>query len=375
MDQTKICHLTSVHSRYDTRIFKKLCISLVNNKYDVYLIVADGNGNEIRNSVKIIDVGVEGGRLSRILVTRKKILEKSKELNCEIYHFHDPELLPIGLELRKIGFKVIFDSHEYLPGQILDKEYIPTFFRKLISYLVEKYFYINIKKLNAVISVTPHIIDKFKEMSGNAILITNYPILESDNTAFSKEEYIKRKNIVFYAGTIYETSQQWHIIKAIESIDNIKYSLVGTINDEYKNILNILPAWDKVELISFVPKIELDKIAMNTTIGLAIFDYIPNLGYKIGSLGVNKIFEYMLYGLPIICTDFILWKAIVQRYKCGIYVDSNDINSISRAIKHLIDNKEEAYEMGQNGRKAVFEEFNWNTQEKVLLQTYKSLLS
>tara|TARA_R110001583_G_scaffold58103_1_gene173441 strand:+ start:14872 stop:15999 length:1128 start_codon:yes stop_codon:yes gene_type:complete len=375
MNKKKICQLTSVHSRHDTRIYNKICHSLAQGGYDVFLIVADGLGDESINNIEILDVGTNTSRLKRFLNTSKSIFNLALELNCEIYQFHDPELFPVALKLKKRGYKVIFDSHEYLPGQILDKEYIPVFFRKLISYSVEKYFDINIKKLDAVISVTPHIIDKFRSKSGNAIQLTNYPILESDNNSFYKEEYIKRKNTVFYAGTIYETSQQYHIIKAIESIDNVKYSLVGTINDKYKNILKILSAWDKVELTSFVPKVELDKIAMNATIGLAIFDYIPNLGYKIGSLGVNKIFEYMLYGLPIICTDFILWKEIVEKYNCGLYVNPNDINAITKAIRYLIENKEEAYEMGQNGRNAVLEEFNWNTQETILLHTYKSLLS
>ena len=106
---------------------------------------------------------------------------------------------------------------------------------------------------------------------------------------------------------------------------------------------------------------------------MAIFDYSPNLGYKTGSLGVNKFFEYMLFGLPIICTDFDLWKEIVNKYKCGICVEPRDVKQIKDAILYLINNKEEAYNMGQNGRKAVLEEYNWDTQKKVYLDLYSKL--
>ena len=369
----KVCHLTSVHTRYDMRIFQKICTSLASSEYEVYLVVADGKGDEIKNNINIVDIGYEPKRFKRILFVPKKIFRKAVELDCEIYHFHDPELFPIALKLKKIGNKLIFDSHEYLPGQIMDKEYLPKILRKFISLLVKTYYDINIKKLDAVFSVTPHIVEDLSVNSENVFLLTNYPIVNGISEKFSKEEYILRKDTIFYAGTIYTTSQQDLIIRAMERIDSVEYSLVGNIEDKYKLYLSKLPSWKKVDLISYVPKFKLDEIANNVTIGLAIFDYIPNLGYKKGSLGVNKIFEYMLYGLPIVCTDFELWKEIVDKYKCGICVKSNSIDEIEKAIKYLINNKEEAYQMGKNGRTAVLKEFNWTTQEKKLQSVYDSL--
>ena len=70
----KICHLTSVHPRYDTRIFLKMCSSIAKWKdFEVSLVVADGNGEEVKNGITIYDVGKPNGRVNRIFKTTKKV--------------------------------------------------------------------------------------------------------------------------------------------------------------------------------------------------------------------------------------------------------------------------------------------------------------
>jgi len=132
--KVKVCHLTSAHSRYDIRIFIKECRSLAINGYDVTLIVNDDKDDEILDGVRIVSTKYKyKNRIDRFIRSRKKLLDKAIEIDASIYQLHDPDLLPIGNKLKSLGKKVIFDSHEDVPQQIKDKEWIPKILRNLIS--------------------------------------------------------------------------------------------------------------------------------------------------------------------------------------------------------------------------------------------------
>jgi len=134
-----------------------------------------------------------------------------------------------------------------------------------------------------------------------------------------------------------------------------------------------MAAWTKVDLIGNVSHEEALKIQQSSDAGMAILRPSNNTGGKQGSLGNTKIFEYMMSGIPVICTNFILWKEIINKFNCGICVEPNNNEEIAKAISYIKNNTDEALKMGENGRKAVEKEFNWETQEKKLLDLYTEL--
>ena len=363
----KIVHLTSVHPESDVRIFRKECLSLVKAGYDVSLIAA-GAKDKMVEGVKIFGVKRIQNRWKRIFFSGKYVYKKAVELDAEIYHFHDPELLPVGIKLKRLGKKVIFDSHEDVPGQILEKEWLPRTFRKCLSIAYTLYESRILKKLDAVISVTPVLTERLIKINKNTFQITNYPIV--DNIFIDKRKW--QRSICFAGGI----SKQWlheNVINAIENISDITYRIAGTSDSAYLDKISFLPGWKKVQFVGKIPFNEVNDFISVSSAGMALNDYLPNVGYKSGSLGNTKLFEYMQSGIPVICTDFVLWKEIVEEADCGICVNPNDKEAITRAIRYFIDNPDVAEKMGNNGRKVVENKYNWHSQEIILLNLYRSL--
>ena len=87
----------------------------------------------------------------------------------------------------------------------------------------------------------------------------------------------------------------------------------------------------------------------------------------------TKVYEYMAMGLPYITSNFKYNMEIIDEYQCGIYVDPSSSNEIAESIKFLLNNKETAKKMGENGKQLVENKFNWQKDEQRLYDLYNKL--
>ena len=170
----KICHLTSAHSTFDTRIFHKECKSLA-KKYRVTLI-CQGDKDEVVDGVFIKAINYNPqNRLLRMTSSVFFTFKKAINIDADIYHFHDPELIPVGIALKLKGKKVIYDIHEDYPAAILSKSWIHKYLRKIISNLFSTFQNLSLKIFDGVITVHDEIFQKIKKFNDNTIIIYNYP--------------------------------------------------------------------------------------------------------------------------------------------------------------------------------------------------------
>ena len=360
----KAAHLTSVHPRYDTRIFIKMCSSLA-NYYDVYLVVADGLGDEIKNKVNIVDVGEKSdARLSRMTKTVCKVFKKAIELDVDIYHLHDPELIPIGLKLKKLGKIVIFDSHEDTVKALENKPYLNPPLRILILLMYKLYEKYACRKFDAIITATPSIREKFLKINPNSININNFPLLDELS---NKLDSTAKKNKVAYIGYISKVRGIENLVEAMFYTNSVKLCLVGEFDDKnLKKSIKLRRGWEKIKELGFLSRERVREILAHSQVGIITF--LPAANHIESQ--PNKLFEYMSASIPVVCSNFPLWREIVEKNQCGLCVNPLNSKDIGEAIQYLVDNPQEAKKMGKNGRKVIEEKYNWVIEEKKLLNQY-----
>lgn len=370
-----ICYLTGCFSRTDGLIWERQGCSMVAFGYKVTYLVTDNDPEDNLNGVQILSSGYKPlNRVQRILFSKRHLYSKALEIDADIYQISEPELLSLGLKLKKRGKKVIFNMRENYPQIMLSKEYLPPFIRMSFSKWLDKYMSRSLKKFDSVFSVTPDLVEMVRDkwQCTHSFLLTNYPIVNT-SYSLSMEDYLKRGNTICYVGTVYRVSRQEVFFQALEKIPNIKYLIAGVFWGSYQEELMKLPYWLKIQFQNGFKKSELEKIYSQASIANVLRDF-SKTGSPNGSLGVIKVYESMEAALPIICTDVQIYRDMIDRYHCGLYVNPNDPKSIEDAIRFLIENKKEAYQMGQNGRQAVLKEYNWALQAKNYVSIINNIL-
>lgn len=350
----KIVHMTSAHPRNDIRIFHKECKFLQREGHDVFLIVADGKGNAPDNGVEIIDAGGSiKGRFNRMLNTTRRVYNKAIELNADIYHFHDPELLPWGWLLKRKGKRVIYDIHEDVPRQVLSKHWIPGFLRKPVSFvteIIENYF---ARKIDGLVCVVPVQVERFKKINPNTVMVCNYPILEELKNPC--KDWSEKERAICYVGGVSGIRGLFEMVQAAEYLDGILYMAGPISNLQEWEQAKTMPGWRNVRYLGILDRQGIKALFERSMVGLVLLQ--PTGNYLV-SFPI-KMFEYMSASIPVIASDFPLWKKIVEGNQCGICVNPKNAKEVAQAINWLLDNPEEAKKMGENGRKAIEEKYSW----------------
>jgi glycosyltransferase involved in cell wall biosynthesis len=377
MKKKKVCIISTVHSVFDIRIFRKQAKTLAEAGYDVTFIV-EHYKQEIIDEIKIIPLTKHKNRVARIFVSTFKALLSALKEKADIYHIHDPELYFVGACLKLLtNKKVIHDNHEHYEKDILGKLWIPENYRKIYLFFFKIYEKLCIPFLDAIIYVVPDIKERFKNFKGPLIEIRNYPNkIKEEDINFENKEWNK---VVFWGGVteirgISELIQAFHIVT--KEIPDATLDIVGDVYPlSYKeNLLSLISEYNlekNINLIKFVPFPELKEIAEKSSIG--IVTYLPVSENNVIGLP-NKILEYMVYKLAVVASDFPLYKEIIEESQCGFTVNPGLPEDIAKKIIILMQNQELCKQFAESGYKDVMEKYNWEVESIKLLNLYKELL-
>jgi glycosyltransferase involved in cell wall biosynthesis len=367
----KICHLTSAHPAMDIRIFHKECRTLCDAGYQVVLIAQYGR-DEVVDGIAIKAIKTPRNRLERMSLTLRRVYRRAVKEKAVLYHLHDPELLLMGFLLKLKGKKIVYDVHEDYSGAIRSRSWIPFGLRTILSKFMRALEALASVCFDAIIIATPAIARHFPPDKSH--IVQNLPVLNVLHTELPIP-YCARPFQIVYIGCLSALRGAKEMVRAMELLpDDLQAKLVlaghfspADLEDDLKK----MPGWKKTSFLGWLSQRDIAALLQESRVGLVLFHPIPN---HIESQP-NKLFEYLSAGVPVIASDFPLWKNLLTEGRCGLVVDPLDPEAIAAAIRRLLENPQDGESMGQRGLQLFRECYNWNNEAWRLLVAYRRILS
>ena len=361
----KICHISTVHSVFDTRVLYRECKSLAEAGNKVYLVIQHDKDETIMG-VNIRVIKKSKNRFVRIFLSIFRALKTALKTKSQAYHFHDPELLPVGIFLRLLGKKVIYDVHENVPAQIMNKNWLGIkFFRILaagVFFLFEKFAVLFCHK---VISAEPELAKRFPKRK--TVTVRNLPLYEFI-TKIEKSDIAKEKTTLIYAGGLSRVRGIKEIIISTEFTKNpVELWILGKWESKsYEEECRGLSGWKNTQYLGYVLPEQVYAYMKAADIGLCMLYPIKN---HVKSIPI-KSFEYAACGLPQIISNFPYFEEYFK--EIADFADPFSPEDIAKKIDTAIENKmNNPHKLYLN--KIIESKFSWEIEKNVLLNTYNEL--
>lgn len=372
----KICHLTTVHSANDPRIFHKEILSLANEGYLVEFVVKKNKIEFEHPNIKYRFLENRSGLYGRVKNVIQ-CLRLALKADASLYHFHDPELIFVGLILKLFYRKmVIYDIHEIYWDAITYKPYLTKKVAIVLSFIYSIIDKVSSPFFDALILAEEGYTQYYKQR--NFIVIQNFiPSIYILSNKKKKENLSGNKIDLVYLGGITRTRGALEMINLIHLLRDslpIHLHLIGPIETvelekELNKNIRRRNLSDHVKIYGYLPYTSVQEMLYQFDVGLIFLHPIVNNM----TILPTKMFEYMANGMAVLMNNFPLWVKFNEKYKIGLTVNIFNINP--NEIIEFLSNKKRLREIGKRNLRTVKENFVWEIEEKKLLSLYKKLHS
>lgn len=371
----RVCHVCNGHTADDSRVFHRTCCELAKAGYEVHLI-ARGKGETAytERGVVIHPLPEPGGRWQRY-TRASHVAQLAADLKPDLFHVHEPDLL--GSVIAGAGSRpVVYDVHESFLDMLAESTWLPTWIKPLARTAWDCWERRLVRRCAGVVTVTETIAKRYAAIHPNVRIVANYPAWENIGNLGCD---VRDGRTCVIAGAL---NQDRGLSQAIEALAilrqrdlKVRLTLAGpTVSSDYLKSL-----WDLAESLGVREQVEYHGILSKegallfqgkADIGLVI--YQPLL-YCINSLP-NKLVECMSLGLPVVFSNFPNYREIAEKTGAGIMVDPTKPEQIADAIESLVRDPDGACRMGEAGKAAVRDRFNWQAESTKLLDLYRQLI-
>ncbi|HEY5865092.1 MAG TPA: glycosyltransferase family 4 protein [Candidatus Tectomicrobia bacterium] len=370
-----ICHITTVHPAKDARIFYRMSRALAERGYPVTLIAPEAADDAL---VRMSTWNAQIGRARR--PTRLAwALRASVAARADIYHFHDPELIPVGLMLKVLrpSAAIVYDVHEDYPAMMRVKYWIPKPLRPLMAQAAHLANIAAGVCLDGIVVADPSVQQDFQHVARHkALVYYNFPTLSLFTPATTALS-VAQADLV-YIGGMSERAGIFVLLDALALLarqgSTPSVRLAG-YTDGAVGLAAIHQGItqrglrQQVELHGRIPHTQVPAWIRSGRIGLVMLQPIAKFMKNIPT----KLFEYWACGLPVIASDLPPIRPFLTEGTNGLRFDPTSAADLARAINWFIQHPDKSKRMGQDGQKQVQTEWNNDRQIKNLVDLYRQI--
>lgn len=310
--------------------------------------------------IRVVSIPQRPSRVSRAL-WNGPLLRELRKAESQVYHFQDPELLPLALTL-KLFFKkhVIYDAYEDFPSMARDSRSIPRPFRRLSAQMVAMGERLAAYLLDAVVTADPFTLRRLARCGRSRKLVfSNFPNLQF----FPPPAFGPKTFDLVYRGGLSHRAGTYDLLDALQLLKtgsrSLRLLLIGYFdtgsdeNDLHKGIEQRgLTA--NVEIRGRIQHEQMASALAQARIGICPLRATPKFEKNVPV----KVFEYWACGLPVIATNLTPIRPYFQTARAGLLFKPGDVAGLARSIEWLLDHPRSADAMGRNARAAIVTRFN-----------------
>jgi glycosyltransferase involved in cell wall biosynthesis len=372
----KVCHITTVHPAQDARIFHRMCRALARRNIDVAVIAPESFNVEphLRPS-PLNDTLGRAPRLQRSAVALRAALAE----NADVYHFHDPELIPMALVLKtlRLDKAVVYDVHEDYPSMMRDKYWLPLSTRPAAALGARLANRIAGKFLDGIVVADKGVAADFMKIAGDKTLVYyNFPSL--DLFAPLSMAVAEPSADLVYVGGLSERAGVFILFDALKILaqSGLRPSVrLAGYTDGDVGLAKINAALrqqgltGQVEFYGRLAHKEVPAWLRSGRIGLVLLQAVPKFMKNIPS----KMFEYWACGLPVLASDLPPARQFLVEGQNGYLFPASSAVHLAERIAHLLQHPAECESLGRAGRRRI--EAQWNNERQIdgLVGFYKTI--
>lgn len=371
----RVCHVCNGHSVDDGRVFHRACCELAKAGYEVHLL-AQGKGTRAyqEKRVTIHPLPQSNGRMQRY-TSSSRVAQLAADLKPDLFHVHEPALL--GPVIARAGSRpVIYDVHESFLDMLTESKWLPFWAKPVTRLAWDCWERRLVRRCAGVVVVTEPIAKRYTSLHPNVRVVANYPEWQ----AIEELPSVTRDGCTcVIAGALTRDRGLLEVFEALAILKKrdveVKLALAGpSISDEYLESLlakaNGLGIHRQVRYHGILSRNKAQMLQHESSIG--IVTYLPTPNSVVGL--PNKLMECMSLGLPVVCSDFPVYREVAGTTGAGILVDPAVPEQIADAIESLVRDPARAHRMGEAGKAAVRDRFNWQVESTKLLDLYRQLI-